>query len=615
MPCMRKSKLLSVKARAALCWLAMVPAVIAIEQADQQAQSTSTQSKSAPRQRIEGLIEKLGDDDYHVRRAAQEQLGRLGFEAFDALSEAENHEDAEVVARIRYLLRLLQVDFADKNDSQRVQEILQQYRSKSTEENIQQMRALAVLPKGEGLTALCRLVRFQRSVLLSKHAAAAILQWRIDNRDSIAQAAPSILRMLGSSERISSRWLRESLRFSTEPKAALARWAEFVRRESDLLARGDGQTDREVVKQLIRHELQWIFALGLGKEEKAAAIKRLVSLRRNDVDALSQLIPWVVEVQAWKPLKQKPIEFADHFARNSRELLYVLAEAFGKQGKSRRAEEAAQHAFRLGDDGVRQQSARLETAYLLQKQGRFKWAEREYRHCLKNGDADDEIVLVAGSYLAEMLHDQGQNRPAAEVLGKLIDQIRKQKKSDDENVGKAKKILGIELKGMEARKGYLMAEHYRAEGDRDKQRQCLEEALAADPSEVDVLIACYRLPDSSPQFRNKVKKHIRETVDRTRLLALKNSGLPTYYNQLAWLVANTEGDLDEALRFSKKSLQLQHDSGGYYDTLARCHFAKGDLKKAVEVQTRAAQLEPHSGLIARQLEQFKKALAEQTRSE
>jgi tetratricopeptide (TPR) repeat protein len=615
MPRVQKSNLPPTKGRAALCWLAMILAIAAIDRATVFAMEQNDGiSKSAQRKLIDGLVEQLGDDDYHVRRLAQEQLGHLGFKAFDVLSEAEHHEDPEVAARVRFLLRLLQVDFADKNDSKQVQAILEKYRFRSAAEKIQQMRVLAGLPKGEGLAALCRLVRFQRSVLLSKHAACAILQCQIDNRGSTAQTAPLIRRQLGSSERISSRWLRESLRFSTEPKAALARWTELVQHERGLLGRGDGQTDREVVRMLSGHELHWIFALGLGNDEKAAAIKRLVSLRRSDTDTLDQLILWAVEVEAWKPLKQKPAEFAGQLARGPRKMLYVLAEAFAKQGQSEHAEQAAGRAFQLGDDGAKQQSTRLEMAYLLQKQGRFKWAEREYLRCLENIGANDETALVAvaaGSYLAEMLHDQGQNLRAAEVLGKLVKQMKEQKWSDDKNA-KAKEALGIELKSMEARKGYLLAEHYKTQGDRGKQRQCLEEALAADPSEVDVLIACYRLPDSSAEFRNKVKKHIQETVANTRLLIKQNSGLPAHYNQLAWLVANTEGDLDEAIRFSKKSLQLQRNSGGYFDTLARCYFAKGDLKKAVEAQAKAAQLEPHSGLLAKQLEQFKKALGRQT---
>ena len=81
---------------------------------------------------------------------------------------------------------------------------------------------------------------------------------------------------------------------------------------------------------------------------------------------------------------------------------------------------------------------------------------------------------------------------------------------------------------------------------------------------------------------------------------------PAAYNQFAWLVGNTEGDFDEALKDSQKSLELKPDEGGFYDTLARVYFAKGDLDNAVKHQAKAAELEPHSGLIQRQLDLFRK---------
>ena len=82
------------------------------------------------------------------------------------------------------------------------------------------------------------------------------------------------------------------------------------------------------------------------------------------------------------------------------------------------------------------------------------------------------------------------------------------------------------------------------------------------------------------------------------------------YNQYAWLVGNTEGDFDEAVRCARKSLELQPEEGGYYDTLAHVYFGKGDLENAVKYQTKAAQLDPHSGLIRGKLELFRKKLQE-----
>ncbi len=49
--------------------------------------------------RIARLIEQLGDNRYAVRQQAQEELARLGPEAFDALSEAQNNDDVEIASR------------------------------------------------------------------------------------------------------------------------------------------------------------------------------------------------------------------------------------------------------------------------------------------------------------------------------------------------------------------------------------------------------------------------------------------------------------------------------------------------------------------------------------
>ena len=76
----------------------------------------------------------------------------------------------------------------------------------------------------------------------------------------------------------------------------------------------------------------------------------------------------------------------------------------------------------------------------------------------------------------------------------------------------------------------------------------------------------------------------------------------------AWLVSNTTGDFEKALQFSRESLELLPDEGGYLDTLARCHYSLDQLDDALVVQRRAVELEPHSGQIRRQLEFFESEL-------
>jgi len=60
----------------------------------------------------------------------------------------------------------------------------------------------------------------------------------------------------------------------------------------------------------------------------------------------------------------------------------------------------------------------------------------------------------------------------------------------------------------------------------------------------------------------------------------------------------------QAYRLARKAVEMSPDSGAYYDTLAHVYFGQGDFENAVKYQARAAELEPHSGMINKQLQAF-----------
>jgi tetratricopeptide (TPR) repeat protein len=107
-------------------------------------------------------------------------------------------------------------------------------------------------------------------------------------------------------------------------------------------------------------------------------------------------------------------------------------------------------------------------------------------------------------------------------------------------------------------------------------------------------------------------EQIRAATEVFRKQIVADPDDPTAYNQLAWLVSNTEGDQNEAVRCSLRSLELLPTAAGYMDTLGRCYYALGDYAKAVHHQSRAVRLEPHSAQMQRQLELFRQALAKES---
>ena len=52
------------------------------------------------------------------------------------------------------------------------------------------------------------------------------------------------------------------------------------------------------------------------------------------------------------------------------------------------------------------------------------------------------------------------------------------------------------------------------------------------------------------------------------------------HNQLAWIVGNTTGDMNEALEHALRAVELSPESGAYLDTLAHVYFyGMKDYKK------------------------------------
>ncbi len=515
-------------------WAVTLAAVFLIVAADARRLPAQQQSEARDEEpldeRIDRLIEQLGDEDYTVRERAQKELAELGLEAYDALTAAAAHEDLEIAARARYLLLLIPARWSAENEPAEVRRYLTYYHSQSSEVRTQVLQVLGGLSNGIGVPALCRLVRFERSARWSKQAAVEILNSEPADRAGRARWREQLEQHLGRSGRTAARWLRDYLRFDDDPEAALDAWARLADLEQGVLK---GTPDR--------------------------SCPRIVAA-----------------------------------------LLYHLAMAQSARGHQEAAERTIEQARQVGTSrSAARLDAHVDTAVALQRRGRFRWAEAEFRHVIGMGVPMFAAKAQVG--LAEMLHDEGNDLAAAEALRNLVQMID-QKKVDPET---AVRRTGGEVR---ARMSYFYACHWQEQGNRDKQREHLDEAIRQDPGDIDVLIARYQFPSPAPEFREKTLELIEKKAAEFRNEIARAPEEPGPYNQFAWLVGNTEGDLDEAQRCAEKAVELWPDSGAFLDTLAHVHFGRGDLQNAVKHQAKAAELDPHSGLIARKLRVFRDAL-------
>jgi hypothetical protein len=159
-----------------------------------------------------------------------------------------------------------------------------------------------------------------------------------------------------------------------------------------------------------------------------------------------------------------------------------------------------------------------------------------------------------------------------------------------------------------------------ARGDVAATRRCLEDGLRSFPQEVDALIGLFRLPDATADERAEARRLVEAAADRIedRIEALPED--TDAYNEYAWLVANTVGDVSRAERYARVAigrharLLLESgqaspfdgglDSSSYLDTLAHCRAAAGDLPGAIHIQSLAVALEPHGRTLRLNLEAF-----------
>jgi tetratricopeptide (TPR) repeat protein len=551
------------------------------------------------------LIRQLGDRDYFKRQQAQAELSKMGFDVFDALNEATNDEDLEIASRAKYLLRLIRVEWTKEGDSSDVKRQLRDYEYRTTAERLSRIQALASIPDSRGVPALCRLVRFEQSEVLSKHAATQILARARTTLAPKPAVVAAIRENLGNSRRVAAQWLATALRYADNPAATLDEWSKHIAAEQLLLRRMPNQSEPAILAALLRIKINWL-QKQRRIDEAVASMQQLIDLEKGDPRTLVDQVEWLVEQKAWKLVDELARRFDDRFAKHPA-LLYAVAESQAARGDSKAAEETAQRALGLyagrADLALRQHFA---VAAVLVHRGRHAWAEREYRDMVRRVGAKQQLGVLASYGLAEMLHDQSRSQAAGEALEAVVRAAPKDAADDD-------MLAGRSMGEIRARMHYFFACACEQRGDRAKQREHLDRAVAADPGEIDTLIACYRLAGTPPEYRQKILGLIRKAADDLREAVSSEPEDPSPYNQYAWLIGNTEGDYDEALRFSKTSLELSPDTAGFYDTLGRVYYAKKDFAEAVRSQSKAHELDPHSGQIVRQLEIFRRAAAEQAR--
>jgi tetratricopeptide (TPR) repeat protein len=562
--------------------------------------------------RVAGLIEQLGDQQFSVRQRAQQELIKLGFEAFDALAEAENHDDPEIAMQVSYLVRLIRADWTREGDPRQIQQILKEYEIQPDDRRLLKIKQLAELPEDEGLPWLCRLVRFEKSLTLSKQAALAIMSQKVAADEATwNRRAEVIHKALRRSKRPAAQWLSAYVQAQRDPAGALEKWSSLTEVERQTLEQHPQETQNQIVMDLLRRKIDLLERLGRSAET-VDVMRQMVLCERGDSTSLTDLIDYLVERKAWSLLDEVETRFAASFEVDGL-LMYTLCEARVTQGQPELAEKTAEKALKISGDS-QQEHAILATR--LVERGLATWADREWRQVIALGPLGSAADVIARDRLSNGLHDRGLDLEAAQLLQELLDAADKDP-NIMQRIRTAQQQVETNPNLIRANMHFYLSCHAAAQGDLARRRENLDKALQLDRTNVEVLIGLYQLTESEPPKRVEIVKQIKEVIDLCRSKIEDSPDDPTFYNQIAWLVANTEGDVDDAIRLSLKSVELARATvdnrrvGGLLDTLGHCYYAKKDYENAVKYQTEAAQLDPHTVAIARQLKTFRAALERQ----
>gem|GEM_PF-1925368 len=555
--------------------------------------------RSLNQQHIQRWIQQLGDESFIVRQRAESLLLHTGLQAYSALRNALKHYDPEIVRRAESLLNHIEHAFLDL-DNKETAVWMQWYMGglpggSNLATKAQIIEALADptldLTQGEGLHALCRLVRFEGHPSLRLKAAKTLLayppvsltqrqRWYRHIRDAFSEM----------SRAVPDDVLFQSLaNFSTI-------WCALHGAENDRIGTA------------LRLNVSAAMADGVCHDhvrQTAAETLSLLTLPENNIltgSGIDILLHYAVaELQESAGL----LEDRD---RTIAKALAVPSDVI----------EASDILLALGTfDRLSYMHNHYHTGLCLVKRFRFHWALPHFQKVIESGDillrlSSCELTSTIFVYLADYLSAAEQY----EMKIALFNSPEYLAGHDPAlSISRAKK-----------HQLYFFAQAAYREGRFDESQKFVEQAwsiqdVPVDMPDIDMVILAYRLSDRDPDigitFRETLDSSQRELwrsivsfYEDWNHAEIRMERQPIVNNAAAWLLANTGGihsadTYRSALILVEAALKSDTDNPNILDTLAHVHFYGGNVPEAVLTQERVVRLAPEAVVFREALDRFR----------
>ena len=534
---------------------------------------------------IEWQIKNLGDDSAVLRDLAVQKLARYGMTAAEALVRALSAAPPQALPQVRELLARLPLISPD--DPPEVAKALQNYSQLQASSRQETGYRLTSLPVEKSAPALLRLIAYEPNEFVAWQLAARLRPWISKCRDTILAAhlppRPATLRLLA--------WAK--------PDRAVDRMEQAWAMARERLKAG-GDTEAAGLLSLVTTELTALY-----RQKKQYDIMetcwRQVADETKDPNAALNLLALLVERNQPQRVEAEWKRCADWLAGDPR-ALYLLARAAGARGEKQLEQDFIATARSLSPHDPEQHL--FVGAYLMQQHW-LDLATGEFRRVLDMVGAEERdraFEITARLRLADIHSRRCQPDKEAEQLEAAVHLY----KMFEEKGGGG--IITDQINNLKCRLLLLEASRHAKTGNLAAQEKALRETLKLTPNHPDAVIAlveALRKRGAATEAAELVKAT--SEFYRVRIAELPDNAED--YNNLAWLLANTDTSLDEARKFSNKSLELQPDTAAYLDTLAEIYLRLGQAARAVEFQKQAVELEPENLDLAERLKNFEAAAA------
>jgi len=236
---------------------------------------------------------------------------------------------------------------------------------------------------------------------------------------------------------------------------------------------------------------------------------------------------------------------------------------------------------------------RLGSAYA--GQGNFSKAEAQIREALRlRPDSIESITALTNLYLLQRKPDvaiqwieqQIKQYPNNEALYELLGKVYLRQKDYVRAEASYRKALSIDASSLDAYS--LLGQLFMIQGSLDKAANEFENVLKIDSKSISAHIILGSI-DESRKSGDKAQFHYRQALQL-------DPHSPPAANNLAWLLAESGGNLDEALNLARTALERLPKSAKVLDTVGWIYYKKGAYGSAADFLKQAALQNPENAV-------------------